>query len=129
MMQNWLTLLIMNYNEVIIPMQRHENDHSELIRLSEIVSFAEFLSVETVSVRNTEPVYPVTIGEKLVCYALHPLLTHEWSSSEVEQVADPLEDALHLLDTGVDRPDTWRSLFTANAALKAYLERPPYQKG
>ena len=104
-------------------MKSHNNDYLTLVRLSQTVSLAEFLSIETVAVRNTKPEYPVTIGEKIVCYALHPLLTHEWSSHEAEIICEPLEDSLSLLDTGVDRPEAWSDLFVANTALKAYLEQ------
>lgn len=104
-------------------MELPNDDHLTLVRLSEMISFAEFLSVETVAVPNTEPNSPVTIGEKLVSYALHPLLTHEWSSHKAEKICEPLEDSLSLLDTGVDRPETWNDLFAANLALKEYLEK------
>lgn len=108
-------------------MEPCNNDYSVLVRLSEIVSFAEFLSIKTVAVRNLEPKYPMTIGEKIVCYVLHPLLLHEWSSREAEKICEPLEESLFLLDTGVDRPDAWNDLFVANIALKEYLEKPPKQ--
>lgn len=108
-------------------MHTQNYDHVTLVRLSEIVSFAEFLSVDTVSIRNTEPVYPVTIGEKIACYALDIILLHEWSSDETEQIVSPLEDALQQLDTGVDRPNTWNDLFIANTTLKKYLEQSEQQ--
>lgn len=104
-------------------MKSYDNDYSTLIRLSEIVSFAEFLTTDTVSIQNTEPVYPVTVGEKIACYALDIILLHDWSSKEAEDIAESLQEALHLLDTGVDRPDTWNALFIANTSLKAYLEQ------
>lgn len=106
-------------------MQKHNNDTLALIRLSEIVSLAEFLSVDTISVRNTEPIYPVTVGEKIACYALDIVLLHEWSSDETEQAVAPLEEALQQLDTGVDKPAVWNDLFIANSALKAYLQSKP----
>jgi hypothetical protein len=107
-------------------MKLQKEDYTTLVRLSEIVSFAEFLSIETVSIRNTEPIYPVTVGEKIACYALDIALLHEWSSTEAEYVSEPLIDALQQLDTGVDRPDTWHSLFIANDALKTYIENAAF---
>ena len=100
------------------------NKSNEIIllhRLSEMISFAEYLSIDVVSRRNTQPVYPVTIGELLVNYTLDPLLHHEWESAEYEAKADPLFDCLQELDMGVDRPDVWKELFAANVELKKFL--------
>lgn len=106
-------------------MKNHNNDILALIRLSEVVSLAEFLSVGIISVRNTEPMYPVTVGEKNACYALDIVLLHEWSSDKTKQAVAPLEEALQQLDAGVDKPAVWNDLFIANSALKAYLQSKP----
>ena len=92
-----------------------------LMRLSEMISFAEYLPLEMLTERNTEPKYPVTIGEHVVNYALDIVLRHEWESSDNEYMAEPLLNALHQLDAGVDKPEVWKDLFRANAELTEYL--------
>lgn len=92
-----------------------------LIRLSEIVSFAESLPLDIICQRNTEPKYPVTIGELLVSYALNIVIRHDWELNENEYIVEPLINCLTQLDMGVDRPDAWKELFTANNQLKDYI--------
>lgn len=71
---------------------------------------------------NSEPKYPVTIGELLASYTLSIILRHEWESEENEYIVDPLLNALNQLDTGVDRPNVWKELFEANKRLREYLD-------
>lgn len=94
-----------------------------LLRLSEMVSFAEYLPLDLITQRNPEPTYPVTIGELLANYTISIILQHKWESEENERIAEPLFDALNQLDTGVDRPAVWKELFEANKKLQEYLER------
>ncbi len=96
-----------------------------LYRLSEIISFAEYLPMEMISKRNTEPIYPVTIGELLVSYGLDIALhqDQEWKSELFENVVDSIVSILGQLDMGVDRPDVWRELFAANTELKELLRQ------
>lgn len=101
------------------------DDLVQLYRLSEIVSFAEYLPLDLIAQRNAEPVYPVTIGELLVTFALDIVLVYEWESESCENAAEPLESILNQLDTGVDRPEVWKDLFKANAALIARLKHTP----
>ena len=93
-----------------------------LIRLSEMVSFAEYLPLEVIAQRNPEPEYPVTVGELLASYILNIVLRHEWQLEKNEYVAEPLLNVLGQLDMGVDRPDMWKDLFEANSELRKYLQ-------
>lgn len=99
-----------------------QHETTLLVRLSEIVSFAEYLPMEMIAQRNTEPKYPVTVGELLASYALDIVLRYEWKVPENEYIVEPLLDALNTLDTGVDQPKARGALFEANSELKKYLD-------
>lgn len=92
-----------------------------LHRANELVLFAESLPFELVITPNTEPVYPVTVGEHLVNDALHILITHDWESDELMGIAGPITNCLIQLDTGVGRPGLWRELFAENQKLGQFL--------
>lgn len=95
-----------------------------LTRASEIISFAEYLPIEMITVRNTEPKYPVTIGELLVNYALDIVIRQgeDWASKEHEYNAELLMELLSTLDMGVDKPDVWQKLFEANREVAEFLK-------
>jgi len=91
-----------------------------LVEVSSIISFAETLPLECVALPNNEPLYPVTTGERLASYILHLIQMEDWPE-EGRALVDEIEEIIVQLDTGVDKPDAWRDLYDANAALKAYI--------
>mgnify|MGYP000901985090 FL=1 len=76
-----------------------------------ILNFAKTLSTDTLAVRNTEPIYPVTVGEHVVAYVLSLLLQHDWQEVRLGTIAEELIEILSQLDTGVDKPVVWQELF------------------
>lgn len=102
--------------------EKNTADIRHLVEIHTLINFAENLSVETVAVANIEPVYPVTVGEKLVNYVLHIVLTSEWIYDASEDAVGEISDILNQLDTGVDSIDKWQMLFDANKKLGLYIQ-------
>src|SRR4051812_31763953 len=94
------------------------NDSKVINSALAILDFAESLPLEMITVPNSEPIYPVTIGENLVAYTLGLLLPHEWSSDETEQLVDEIESCLSRLDMGVSDEVDWQALFEAKNRMR-----------
>ncbi len=101
----------------------YRSDTHKLVAIHGMIDFAEHLPAETLTLRNTEPVYPFTPAERLVNYVLHLAIANEWQNEEDEQAIDEITSILSQLDTGVDKPQEWQELFRANKALGEYLNR------
>lgn len=97
------------------------NDIKVITSAIAIINFAESLPLETITVSNSEPAYPVTIGENLVAYTLGLLLPHDWSSDETEQLVEEIESCLSRLDMGVSDEADWRALFEAKNRLSGHM--------
>ena len=101
--------------------KKPNNDLTQLIAIHSVVNFAETLPMETLTLRNREPVYPVTIGENIASYVLRLVLEGKWQNEGDEQAITEIESILSQLDMGVDKPQEWQNLFRANKALGVYL--------
>ena len=100
------------------------NESDDQVRLNtiySILSFAESLPIELVSKANTEPVYPVTVGERITSYVLDQVLQSEWRDERGDHIIGEIEEILNQLDIGVDKPHEWHNLFLANKALGKHL--------
>lgn len=101
---------------------QHLSDYATLISANEVIKFAEQLPIDILTARNSEPKYPVTASERLVSYILDLLLSKNWQDAHSKAIVTDIEGILSQLDTGVDAPQEWATLFEANAQLSKYLQ-------
>lgn len=89
----------------------HLTDQQIISSILAVIDFAKTLSIDQLTLRRNTQTYPDTIGEHITSYCLGLLLSHEWQSESNEDGVDAILSLLSLLDTGVDRPETWQELF------------------
>lgn len=86
----------------------------------DLLDFAEYLPRELITQPGGKRKQPSTIGEYIVTYVIHPLLTHDWSSPEAERITDDLLFILSSLDIDATDSKSWDELFAArNEARKS----------
>lgn len=91
----------------------NQNDIKIINNALNLLDFAEGLPLEMLTQLNKSGHWPETVGEYIVNYIIHPLLTHEWGNDAAEEAMEDVLDCLTALDSGVDKPKTWEALFVA----------------